>query len=312
MCLNQLKSSTVFPRKNALAFISNFSYKDGRLVEGEHLIEGALFKRTRERSNCFWEVYCIQQKRGNRTKIKRREITHKKELWNYLPLLILLQSKLKKFKIKWQWKLVFHVSLLFKNVRGKGGKPLFERGQLIDIWPWGWLLFERGRLYIRAWTFIRGNTVYSKTQGKADLCQSFDVYIRSTIIKVRPHPGQSNSQKIRIPSSSGYRCNFGSVNDIRKQGHHLEQFLHRLTSSCCLKGIQDGLNSGFHGDGLRILCSMDLVFRIPIVSSIPESLSCILDSRTQDFGLYEQRFSEFYQCYILSTFLRANRLEMPD
>ena len=36
-----------------------------------------------------------------------------------------------------------------------------------------------------------------------------------------------------------------------------------------------------------ILCSMDLVFRIAIVSSIPESLSCILDSRTQDFGFYE-------------------------
>lgn len=173
----------------------------------------------------------------------------------------------------------------------------------------GWALV-RERAFIRAWTFIRGNTVYSKTQGKADLCQSFNVYIRSTIIKVRPHLGQSNSQKIRIPSSSGYRCNFGSVNDIRKQGHHLEQFLHRLTSSCCLKGIQNGLGSGFHGDGLRIL-SMDLVFRIPIVSSIPESLSCILDSRTQDFGLYEQRFSEFYQPYILSTFLRANRLEMP-
>ena len=67
-----------------------FSYKDGRLFEGEHLIEGGLFKRTRERSNCFWDVYCIYQKRGNRTKIKRREITHKKELWNYLPLLILL------------------------------------------------------------------------------------------------------------------------------------------------------------------------------------------------------------------------------
>ena len=67
-----------------------FSYKDGRLFEGEHLIEGGLFKRTRERSSCFSEVYCIYQERSSRTKIKRREITHKKELWNYLPLLILL------------------------------------------------------------------------------------------------------------------------------------------------------------------------------------------------------------------------------
>ena len=263
MYLNQLKSSTVFPQRSARALISKFGEKDGRLFEGERLIEGALIKRTRERSSCSWEVYCIYQERGSRTKIKRREITHKKELWNYLPLLILLQSKLKKFKIKWQWKLVFHVSLLFKKVRGKGGRPLFERGQLIDIWPWGWLLFERGRLYIRAWTFIRGNTVYSKTQGKADLCQSFDVYIRSTIIKVRPHPGQSNSQKIRIPSSSGYRCNCGSINDIRKQGYRLEQFLHKLTSSCCLQGIQNVLYSLFNG-------------------------SCISDSnRQQHFGILE-------------------------
>ena len=102
-------------------------------------------------------------------------------------------------------------------------------------------------------------------------------------------------KKIRIPSSSGYGYNCSSVNDIRKQGYHPEQFLHSLTSSCCLQGIQNGLDSLFHGEGLRILCSRDLVFRIPIVSSIPESLSCILDSRTQDFGFYEQRFFEFYQ-----------------
>ena len=41
---------------------------------------------------------------------------------------------------------------------------------------------------------------------------------------------------------------------MRKQGYHLEQLLHRLTSSCCLQGIQDGLDSGFHGDGFWILC----------------------------------------------------------
>ena len=50
MCLNELKSSTVFPRRSARALISNFSLKDGRLFEGERLIEGALIKRTRERS----------------------------------------------------------------------------------------------------------------------------------------------------------------------------------------------------------------------------------------------------------------------
>ena len=50
MCLNELKSSTVFPRRSTRALISNFSLKDGRLFEGERLIEGALIKRTRERS----------------------------------------------------------------------------------------------------------------------------------------------------------------------------------------------------------------------------------------------------------------------
>ena len=50
MCLNELKSSTVFPERSARALISNFSLKDGRLFEGERLIEGALIKRTRERS----------------------------------------------------------------------------------------------------------------------------------------------------------------------------------------------------------------------------------------------------------------------
>ena len=53
----------------------------------------------------------------------------------------------------------------------------------------GWALI-RERAFIRAWTLIRGNTVFSKTQVKVDLCQSFNVYIRSTRIKVRPHPGQ--------------------------------------------------------------------------------------------------------------------------
>ena len=48
MCLNELKSSTVFPRRSARALISNFSLKDGRLFEGERLIEGALIKRTTE------------------------------------------------------------------------------------------------------------------------------------------------------------------------------------------------------------------------------------------------------------------------
>ena len=172
---------------------------------------------------------------------------------------------------------------------GKGREALIPEGVINWYMALG-LALIRERAFIRAWTFIRGNTVYSKTQGKADLCQSFDVYIRKEKIKVRPHPGQINSLKIRIPSSSGYRCNFGSVNDTRKQGYHLEQFLHRLTSSCCLQGIQDGLDSGFHGDGLQILCQWILypgfqsltAFRNPwVVFWTPETR--ISDCTSKDF-----------------------------
>ena len=48
-------------------------------------------------------------------------------------------------------------------------------------------------------------------------------------------------------------------------------------------GIQDSLRFwiAFHG------------FRIPIVSRIPDPLSCILDSKAQDSGFHEQNFPEF-------------------
>ena len=48
-------------------------------------------------------------------------------------------------------------------------------------------------------------------------------------------------------------------------------------------GIQDSLRFwiAFHG------------FRIPIVSKIPDPLSCILDSKAQDTGFHEQNFPEF-------------------
>ena len=86
MCLNELKSSTVFPRRSAPALISNFSEKDGHLFEGERLIEGAFIKGTRKRSSCSWKVYCIYQERGSRTKIKRRETTHDKELCKHIEI----------------------------------------------------------------------------------------------------------------------------------------------------------------------------------------------------------------------------------
>ena len=57
-------------------------------------------------------------------------------------------------------KQVFLVSLLFKKVRGRGGGGrLFEGGAYLLFWPRGWALIRGGAL-IRAWTFIRGNTVF--------------------------------------------------------------------------------------------------------------------------------------------------------
>ena len=61
------------------------------------------------------------------------------------------------------------------------------------------------------------------------------------------------------------------------------------------KGIQDSL--GFwiphHGFGIPGSLSVVLEFRIPIVSGIPDSLNCILDSKAQDSGFHKQKFPGF-------------------
>ena len=46
------------------------------------------------------------------------------------------------------------------------------------------------------------------------------------------------------------------------------------------------------GTGFQYL-SVELGFRIPIVSGIPDSLSCIPDSKAKDFWLHEQNFPGF-------------------
>ena len=65
------------------------------------------------------------------------------------------------------------------------------------------------------------------------------------------------------------------------------------------KEIQDSLGfwilrCGFRipGTGFQSL-SVELGFWIPIVSGIPESLSCIPDSKTHDSGFHEQKFPRF-------------------
>ena len=52
------------------------------------------------------------------------------------------------------------------------------------------------------------------------------------------------------------------------------------------------VNSGFQVTGFQSL-SMELGFWIPIDCVIPDSLSCILDSKTQDSGFLKQKFPRF-------------------
>ena len=56
------------------------------------------------------------------------------------------------------------------------------------------------------------------------------------------------------------------------------------------KGIQDSLSFSITRYGFWIL---GIGFRIPIVSGIPDSLSCILDYKTHDPGFHKQSFPGF-------------------
>ena len=92
----------------------------------------------------------------------------------------------------------------------------------------------------------------------------------------------------------------------------------RLGSRCPMgrasgKGIQDSLESWFHGDRFRILCQWNLYSRFQSLAAfqnpwavfwIPEPR--ISNSTSKDFP------SSISAIDILSTFLRANRLEILD
>ena len=53
------------------------------------------------------------------------------------------------------------------------------------------------------------------------------------------------------------------------------------------------------GTGFQFL-SVELGLWIPIVSGIPDSLICIPDSKTQDFGFHKQKFHGFRNPYSLN------------
>ena len=53
------------------------------------------------------------------------------------------------------------------------------------------------------------------------------------------------------------------------------------------------LDSGFHADSGFQSLSLELGFWIPVASAIMDSLSCIPDSKIQEYGFYMQIFPGF-------------------
>ena len=62
-----------------------FQLKGWALIRRRALNRGGAYKANyRTIYSCSWEVYCIYQECGSRTKIKRRQITHKKILCKHI------------------------------------------------------------------------------------------------------------------------------------------------------------------------------------------------------------------------------------
>ena len=88
---------------------------------------------------------------------------------------------------------------------------------------------------------------------------------------------------------------------ICKEGASCCPLIHNITLHCTRKENSSHvrkprtvLDSGFHNvdTGFRYL-SVELGLWIPIVGGIPDSLSCIPDSKSQDFGSHKQNFPGF-------------------
>jgi len=62
------------------------------------------------------------------------------------------------------------------------------------------------------------------------------------------------------------------------------------------KGFQDSLGIWIPRNGFWIpdFLSVELKFQIPFISGIPDSLSCILDSKAKDLGFHKQKFPRFW------------------
>ena len=115
---------------------------------------------------------------------------------------------------------------------------------------------------------------------------------------------------LHIKNDSGVITYRGSKNGhIRRNGVLVKTFdffcrqtvaqslLDIRASNRLTKRIQDNLGFWIPLRGFRIpgtgFLSVELRFWIPIVSGIPDSLSCIPDSKAQDYGFHKQKFLGF-------------------
>ena len=105
------------------------------------------------------------------------------------------------------------------------------------------------------------------------------------LILVRPYLSKNTVLKV-YPRNPKLTCCF---------------FKHKQYQNCFIpcKGIQDSLGFWVPRHGFRILCtgfyslSVKVGFWIPIASVIPDSLSCIPDSKTQDSRFHKQKIPGF-------------------
>ena len=83
-----------------------------------------------------------------------------------------------------------------------------------------------------------------------------------------------------------------------------------------MDSVSHAVDSGFQSPGSRFL-SLELGFRIPVVTGIPDSLSCIADSEAQgsgfqkhkllDSGFQKQKFPESTFPYMVQKLVKLTR-----
>ena len=111
--------------------------------------------------------------------------------------------------------------------------------------------------------------------------------------------GSSLREKPKTVSTSSPTTK-SSIN-LHPELRKTQQSLHVRESETVLDSVSHAVDSGFQSSTSRFL-SLELGFRIPVVTGIPDSLSCIADSEAQgsgfqkhkllDSGFQKQKFPE--------------------